>query len=59
MSRLACCHLTRPMTEAVQAGGFAIEPMGARYLPLPHADAATLSKVVLATTQGGNLRAAG
>lgn len=37
---------------------FAAE-MGARYLPLPHADAATLSKAVLATTQGGNLRAAG
>ncbi|MFN4114450.1 MAG: class I SAM-dependent methyltransferase [Sphingomonadaceae bacterium] len=27
------CHLTRPITEAVRAGGFAIEPMGARYLP--------------------------
>lgn len=37
---------------------FAAE-MGARYLPLPHADAATLSKAVLATTQGENFRAAG
>lgn len=27
------CHLTRPITEAVRAGGFAIQPMGARYLP--------------------------
>lgn len=27
------CHLTRPITEAVRAGGFAIEPLGARYLP--------------------------
>lgn len=27
------CHLTRPVTDAVRAGGFAVEPMGARYLP--------------------------
>lgn len=32
--------------------------MGGRYLPLPHADAATLSKAVLATTQGSSFRAA-
>lgn len=32
--------------------------MGARYLPLPHANAATLSKAVLATTQG-DMRTAG
>ncbi len=38
----------RPQPLAAQ---FAAE-MGAHYLPLPHADAATLSKAVLATTQG-------
>ena len=38
----------RPQPLAAQ---FAAE-MGADYLPLPHADAATLSKAVLATTQG-------
>lgn len=27
------CHLTRPITEAVRAGGFVVEPIGARYLP--------------------------
>ncbi|WP_284125623.1 class I SAM-dependent methyltransferase [Parerythrobacter aestuarii] len=27
------CHLTRPVTEAVRAGGFVVEPMGATYLP--------------------------
>lgn len=27
------CHLTRPITSAVEAGGFAVEPMGARYAP--------------------------
>lgn len=27
------CHLTRPITDAVRAGGFVVEPMGARYLP--------------------------
>lgn len=27
------CHLTRPITAAVSAGGFATEPMGERYLP--------------------------
>lgn len=32
--------------------------MGGRYLPLPHADAATLSKAVIATTKGGNFRSA-
>ena len=26
------CHLTRPITEAVRAGGFDVEPMGAKYL---------------------------
>ncbi|MCB2087009.1 MAG: class I SAM-dependent methyltransferase [Sphingomonadaceae bacterium] len=26
------CHLTRPITEAVRAGGFEVEPMGAKYL---------------------------
>lgn len=26
------CHLTRPVTSAVREGGFAVEPMGARYL---------------------------
>lgn len=38
----------RPQPLAAQ---FAAE-MGVHYLPLPHADAATLSKAVLATTQG-------
>jgi magnesium chelatase subunit D len=33
--------------------------MGARYLPLPHADAATLSKAVLASTNSENIRAFG
>ena len=27
------CHLTRPITSAVAAGGFAVEPLGERYLP--------------------------
>ena len=27
------CHLTRPITDAVRAGGFEVEPMGASYLP--------------------------
>ena len=27
------CHLTRPVTSAVRAGGFVVEPMGAGYLP--------------------------
>lgn len=27
------CHLTRPITEAVRAGGFVVEPLGAQYLP--------------------------
>lgn len=37
----------RPGPRAAQVA----EDMGARYLPLPHADAATLSKAVLASTQ--------
>lgn len=27
------CHLTRPIISAVRNGGFAVEPMGARYAP--------------------------
>lgn len=27
------CHLTRPVTESVRAAGFAVEPLGARFLP--------------------------
>lgn len=27
------CHLTRPVTGAVRAGGFEVEPLGASYLP--------------------------
>ncbi|WP_336986367.1 class I SAM-dependent methyltransferase [Altererythrobacter aquiaggeris] len=27
------CHLTRPVTSAVAAGGFQVEPMGAKYVP--------------------------
>lgn len=27
------CHLTRPITPAVAAGGFTVEPLGQRYLP--------------------------
>ena len=27
------CHLTRPISGAVTAGGFAVEPIGARYAP--------------------------
>lgn len=27
------CHLTRPISSAVEQGGFAVEPLGARYIP--------------------------
>ena len=27
------CHLTRPITPAVEQGGFAVEPLGSRYAP--------------------------
>lgn len=27
------CHLTRPVAGALQVGGFAVEPMGQRYVP--------------------------
>lgn len=30
---LGGCHLTRPVSGAVAAAGFAVEPLGARYLP--------------------------
>jgi magnesium chelatase subunit D len=41
------------------AGEALAAEMAGRYLPLPHADATTLSKAVIATTKGGNFRAAG